>query len=96
MFERIKALPRKLKTEARTLWYISKHPGTPWYTRALAAFLVTYALSPIDLIPDFIPVVGLVDDCVVIPLGIYITFRTTPQRVVTECRIKARKENSKG
>ena len=54
-----------MKTEALTVWYISKHPDTPWYTRVLAVFLVAYAFSPIDLIPDFIPVLGYLDDLVI-------------------------------
>lgn len=79
-----------MKTEALTVWYISKHPDTPWYTRALAVFLVTYAFSPIDLIPDFIPVLGYVDDLIILPLGVLIMLRMTPRHIIVECRVKAR------
>jgi uncharacterized membrane protein YkvA (DUF1232 family) len=79
-----------MKTEALTVWYISKHPDTPWYTRWLAIFLVAYAFSPIDLIPDFIPVLGYVDDLIILPLGVLIMLRMTPRHVIVECRMKAR------
>ena len=79
-----------MKTEALTVWYISKHPDTPWYARALAVFLVAYAFSPIDLIPDFIPVLGYVDDLIILPLGVLIMLRTTPPHVIVECRMRAR------
>ena len=61
----------------------------PWYAKALAAFVVAYALSPIDLIPDFIPVVGLLDDLVVVPLGIVAARRMIPAPVLADCRARA-------
>ena len=79
-----------MKTEALTVWYISKHPDTPWFTRTLAVFLVAYAFSPVDLIPDFIPVLGYVDDLVILPVGVFAMLRMTPRHVITECRMKAR------
>src|SRR5436190_2892966 len=78
-----------MRTEAITVWYISNHPDTPWYTRSLAVFLVAYAFSPIDLIPDFIPVLGYVDDLIILPLGVLIMLRMTPRHVIVECRLKA-------
>lgn len=62
-----RAWAARLKRDALTLWFAARHPRTPWYAKALAAFVVAYALSPIDLIPDFIPVLGLVDDALLLP-----------------------------
>jgi len=59
---RIKTWAKSLKRDVMTLWFVLKHPHSPWYARALAALLTAYALSPIDLIPDFIPVLGYLDD----------------------------------
>ena len=81
---------RQLKTEALTVWYISKSPETPWYTRVFAVLLVAYAFSPIDLIPDFIPVLGYLDDLVILPVGAFILLWLTPPHIVIECRAKAR------
>jgi uncharacterized membrane protein YkvA (DUF1232 family) len=90
IIERLKTWSRELKMEALTVWYISKHPKTPWYTRTLAVVLVAYAFSPIDLIPDFIPVLGYVDDLIILPIGVLIMLRMTPQNVIVESRSKAR------
>lgn len=68
-----------------TLWFAGKHPKTPWYAKALGLFVVAYALSPIDLIPDFIPVLGYVDD-VLLPGLIWLTLQLLPPDVLTECR----------
>lgn len=57
----------RIKCDGVTLWFASKHPATPWYAKALGMFVLGYALSPIDLIPDFIPVLGYVDDVLVLP-----------------------------
>ena len=71
-----------------TLWFAGKHPKTPWYAKALGLFVVAYALSPIDLIPDFIPVLGYVDD-VLLPGLIWLTLQLLPPDVLTECRGQA-------
>lgn len=68
-----------------TLWFAGKHPKTPWYAKALGLFVVAYALSPIDLIPDFIQVLGYVDD-VLLPGLIWLTLQLLPPDVLTECR----------
>ena len=85
----IKKWSTRLKSEALTVWYISKHPNTPWHTRAFAIGLVAYAFSPIDLIPDFIPVLGYADDLIILPLGVLMIFRMTPDEVIVECRARA-------
>lgn len=83
--ERVKALKR----ETLTLYLACRHPAVPWYAKLLALIVVAYALSPVDLIPDFIPVLGYLDDLVLIPLGVWIAIRLIPEDVVAECRAKA-------
>jgi uncharacterized membrane protein YkvA (DUF1232 family) len=80
--ERVQAL----KKETFTLYFACRHPRVPWYAKAFAVIVVGYALSPIDLIPDFIPVLGYLDDLVLIPLGIMLVIRMIPADVLAECR----------
>ncbi len=68
---------------------IARHPRTPRGVKLLAAGLVAYALSPVDLIPDFLPVVGLLDEAVILPLGVWVLLRMTPAEVIAECRAGA-------
>ena len=79
----------QLKVETYAIWLAYKDPRVPWYGRAFAACVVGYAFSPIDLIPDPIPVLGYLDDLVLIPLGIALALRMMPQEVMAECRQKA-------
>jgi uncharacterized membrane protein YkvA (DUF1232 family) len=80
---------RALKKETFALYLACRHPRVPWYAKVLALIVVGYALSPIDLIPDFIPVLGYLDDMVLIPLGIMIVIRMIPAEVLAECRRNA-------
>jgi uncharacterized membrane protein YkvA (DUF1232 family) len=82
----------KLKTEIHTLYLAYKDPRVPWYAKALIAALIGYALCPIDLIPDFIPVLGYVDDILLIPAGIALAIKMIPQDVLEECRKRAQSE----
>ena len=82
----IKGWAKKLKRDVLTLWFALKHPHTPWYAKVLAAIVTAYALSPIDLIPDFIPVLGYLDDIIIVPLGVWLVLKITPLSVMTECR----------
>jgi uncharacterized membrane protein YkvA (DUF1232 family) len=75
--------------ETYAIWLAYKDPRVPWYARAFAACVVGYAFSPIDLIPDPIPVLGYLDDLVLIPLGIALALRMIPPEVMVECRQKA-------
>ena len=84
-----KAKVKELKREAYALYLCSRHPRTPLYAKLFALLIVGYAMSPIDLIPDFIPVIGYVDDLVLIPLGITILVKMMPDDVLQECRLKA-------
>lgn len=68
---------------------MSRHPRTPWYAKLLAAAVVAYAFSPLDLIPDFVPVLGYLDDLVLVPLGIALVIRLVPAPVMAECRERA-------
>jgi uncharacterized membrane protein YkvA (DUF1232 family) len=86
---RLKEWARRLAGEAVALWFCARHPRTPLGARLLAAAVAAYALSPIDLIPDFIPVLGLLDDLLLVPLGIWLTLRLVPPDVILECREQA-------
>jgi uncharacterized membrane protein YkvA (DUF1232 family) len=80
---------RDLKRETFALYLAARHPGTPWYAKLLVAAIVAYALSPIDLIPDFIPVLGYLDDLILIPIGIVLAVRIIPHPILEECRARA-------
>ncbi|MCX5818977.1 MAG: YkvA family protein [Deltaproteobacteria bacterium] len=80
---------RLLKRETFTLYLVCRHPRVPWYAKFLALIVVGYALSPIDLIPDFIPILGYLDDLILIPLGIMLVIRLIPADVVAECRARS-------
>jgi uncharacterized membrane protein YkvA (DUF1232 family) len=81
---------RRLKAETYTLYLAYRHPRTPWYAKVFAALIVGYVFSPIDPIPDFIPGVGLLDEMVVVPIGILMAAKMIPPDVFAECREKAR------
>ena len=86
---RLRAWASELKAQLLTLWFARSHPDTPWYAKALAVLVAAYAFSPIDLIPDFIPVLGYLDDAVIVPLGIWLALRLIPQHVLDDSRRKA-------
>jgi uncharacterized membrane protein YkvA (DUF1232 family) len=81
---------RRLKIETYTLYLAYQDPRVPWYARLFAAGVVGYAFSPIDLIPDFVPVLGYLDDLVLVPLGIILALKMMPAEVLEENRQKAR------
>jgi uncharacterized membrane protein YkvA (DUF1232 family) len=85
----LRASARRLKAETFALYFAARDPRTPWYARALVAAIVAYALSPIDLIPDFVPVLGLLDEVILVPLGIAAALRMIPPHVMTEARERA-------
>jgi uncharacterized membrane protein YkvA (DUF1232 family) len=80
---------RAIGCDVIALWLASRDPRVRWLAKALAAVVAAYALSPIDLIPDFIPVLGLLDDLILVPIGIWIAVRLIPGPVMAEFRIKA-------
>jgi uncharacterized membrane protein YkvA (DUF1232 family) len=87
-----KTKSKRLKTEIVALYLASKQPKTPWYAKVLAALIIGYALSPIDLIPDFIPVAGYLDDLIIIPAGIALLIKIIPRDILEECRAKAQSD----
>jgi len=96
MIERWKQRARELKTETYAIYLAYKDPRTPWYARLFAACVVGYAFSPIDLIPDPIPVLGYLDDLILVPLGVGIALKMIPPPVLAECRDKAQSAMSQG
>ena len=82
----------QLKREVYAVYLAYRDPRVPWYGRAWAACVVAYAFSPIDLIPDFVPVLGYLDDLLLIPLGIAVAIRMIPPGVLAECRVRAQAE----
>lgn len=88
---KLKVRTKELKKNLYVLYLAYKHPKTPWYAKALTALVVAYALSPIDLIPDFIPVLGYLDDLILVPAGITLSLKLIPKDIIEECR--QREEN---
>ena len=78
-----------LRVDAHAVWLAARDPRVPWYAKLLGVIVTGYALSPIDLIPDFIPVLGLLDDLILIPAGIWLMLRLIPDGVYAECRAAA-------
>jgi uncharacterized membrane protein YkvA (DUF1232 family) len=81
---------RQLSAQTYALYLAYRHPRTPWYARVFAALVVGYVFSPIDPIPDFIPGVGLLDELVVVPIGVLVAAKMIPRDILEECREKAR------
>ena len=82
---------RTIKRDVHAVWLAARDPRTPWYAKALALAVAAYAVSPIDLIPDFIPVLGYLDDLVIVPLGVLLVVRLIPLEVMEEHREAAAK-----
>jgi uncharacterized membrane protein YkvA (DUF1232 family) len=80
---------RLVRRDAYALYLAARDPRVPWYAKALAVAVAAYALSPIDLIPDFIPVLGYLDDLIIVPLGIALVVRMIPPHVMAEHRARA-------
>src|SRR5215208_3483021 len=89
MLEKLKARARALKTETYAIYLAARDPRTPWYVKALIFFVVAHTFSPIDLIPDFIPVLGYLDDLIITPGGIWLAVRLIPPEVMEEARTMA-------
>lgn len=87
---------QQLKNDTYALYLAYQDPRTPWYARLWVVIVVGYALSPIDLIPDFIPVLGYLDDLILIPLGMLLAIRLIPAAVLADCRAKAQVEIVEG
>ena len=86
MLARLRGWARVIKRDVHAVWLASRDPRVPWYAKALAVCIAAYAFSPIDLIPDFIPVLGYLDDAILLPLGILLVVRMIPPEVMAEHR----------
>src|SRR5438105_9723732 len=89
-FATLRNRARELKVELIALALAARHPDTPWYARLIVAGCVAYALTPVDLIPDAIPVVGFIDDLIFIPLAVALAVRFIPAPVMADCRVRSR------
>ena len=89
MFDRIKIWALALKRDAYAVYLAARSPDTPWYVKILAAAVAAYAFSPIDLIPDFIPILGYLDDLILVPLGIWLVVSLIPEQAMAEYRARA-------
>jgi uncharacterized membrane protein YkvA (DUF1232 family) len=96
LIENLKKRAADLKLETFALYLAYRDQRTPWYAKAFAGVVIAYAFSPIDLIPDFIPVLGYLDDLVLVPLGIALVLKMIPPDVMVECREKTREFNRTG
>lgn len=93
---RFKHWVKLLKSEVLALYVATKDPRTPWFAKLFAVMVVAYFFSPIDLIPDFIPVLGYLDDLILVPIGIAIALKMIPDTVLEDSRIKAQAQISEG
>jgi uncharacterized membrane protein YkvA (DUF1232 family) len=89
MYRELKVWAKTLKRDVGALWIAARDPRTPWYAKLLAGAIAAYALSPIDLIPDFIPVLGYLDDLLIVPLGVVLVVKLIPAPLMAEYRLEA-------
>jgi uncharacterized membrane protein YkvA (DUF1232 family) len=89
LISKAKTWAKSLKRDIAVLWLAARDPRVPWFAKAVAAAVAAYALSPIDLIPDFVPVLGYIDDLVIVPLGILLAIKLVPPEIIAELRKEA-------
>ena len=89
--EKIRAWAKHLKRQIFVLYYAYRDERVPWYVKLFTACVVAYAFSPIDLIPDFIPILGFLDDIIILPIGIMFALRMIPKEVISDCEVKVDK-----
>ncbi|MEQ1908101.1 MAG: YkvA family protein [Vicinamibacterales bacterium] len=95
MLQRVKQWAHVIRRDVIALWLAARDPRVPWYAVVLAAAVAAYALSPIDLIPDFVPVLGYLDDLIIVPLGILATVRLIPASLMLEFRAEAARRDGR-
>ena len=95
VFASLKTQAKQLKQQTLTVYFAARDPRTPFLVRALAVLVAAYALSPIDLIPDFIPIIGYLDDLLLVPLGLALVVRLTPPEVLESARAQAQQAASR-
>ncbi|PEF36683.1 hypothetical protein CON84_19710, partial [Bacillus sp. AFS094228] len=96
MFDKIKTWAKSLKRQIFILYFACKDERVPWHAKVFTACVVAYAFSPIDIIPDFIPILGYLDDVILVPIGIMIALKMIPKSVLTDCEVKAEEMMKKG
>ncbi len=96
LLDELKQRAHHVKAETFALYLAARDPRTPWYAKLLVAGIVAYALSPIDLIPDFVPVLGYLDDLILLPMGITLAIKLIPKSVWAECRARAQETIQNG
>lgn len=96
MLKRLRRWACLIKRDVLTLWFACRDPRTPWWFKLLAFGIVAYALSPIDLIPDFIPIIGLLDDAIIVPLGVIILLRLLPREIRISSAERADVQRARG
>jgi uncharacterized membrane protein YkvA (DUF1232 family) len=89
MASKLKEWARSIRRDAHAVYLAARYPRTPWYAKALAIFVAGYALSPIDLIPNFIPILGYLDDLILLPVGIWAVVKLIPANIMAEHRLTA-------
>ena len=94
--ERLKIWARGIKRDVIALWLAARDPRVPWYAKAVSAAVAAYALSPIDLIPDFVPILGYLDDLLIVPLGIWAAVKLIPEPIMADLRAKALEQRKPG
>ena len=95
MVARLRSWAREIKRDVHALYLAARDPRVPWYAKVIAVEVAAYALSPIDLIPDFIPVVGYLDDLLIVPLGIMLAIKLVPPEAMAEHRAAAEREQAR-
>lgn len=93
LLAKAKLWAKSLKRDVIALWLAARDPRVPWYAKAVAGMVAAYALSPVDLIPDFVPVLGYLDDIIIVPFGILLAVRLIPPELMAEFRLKAARQN---
>ena len=97
LLEKLKKKATSIKQETTALYFAYRDPRTPWHARVFSALVVAYFLSPVDLVPDFIPILGYLDDLILVPLGITLALKMIPSEVLTDARKQAANPtNNKG
>ena len=95
VLQRAKQWAREIRRDVVAIWIAAGDPRVPWYAKAIAAAVAAYALSPIDLIPDFVPVLGYLDDLIIVPAGILLTVRLIPAGLMDEFRAEAARREAR-
>ena len=96
MLSSLRAKAKQLERETYAVYLAYRDPRTPWYARAFSAFVVAHTVSPIDIIPDFIPIIGYLDDLIITPLGLYVALRMIPAQVMVDARQQAALASAEG